>query len=461
MKKFYDVHMHAMDLSHANLTAFTGRLLQDMDLNLETWEKLGTFKYFSQYIRKKIWQKIGGDTFKARKSGPRQKEDLSVKIKKIRNLLAYMESSMKFDFLIIDYFLKNKEAVVSLNNEFTINDTSYNKIVLCPLIQDFGYKNIYSENYFYDIPPQKPVTDQIRDVFEAIRTYYNNDIDINPGPGFKKFDVRKIDFNPDNKLFEIYPFMGINVEYYTREKIEIMLNKYFANFDGNDSIEKRQQRLYKKLGLFDGNLENEKNCADIFAGIKVYPPLGFNPWPCDCEPAEKLSLKHLECENLQAKVELIYQFCVERNIPITTHCSSAGFVADVNHEDLTNPGTHWAKVIEAYPGLKINFAHFGAGNEEWRKTIINHILKPDSKVYTDFSCAADNNEYYVELEKTIHSSANPGLLSDRILFGTDFMINLMWTQSYNQYLKYFIETSSLTNQKVKLCNENSERFLFG
>lgn len=461
MKKFYDVHMHAMDLSHANLTAFAGRLLQDLDLDLDRWEKIGTFRYFLHYIWRHLLEKISHWFTPKAKAAPKEKEKLPQKLKKIRNLLSFMESSIKYDFLILDFFLKNKEAIISSNNEFKINGTAYNKIVLCPLIMDFGYKSIYGQNYFYNIPPQKPVVDQIKDLFEAISTYYKNELTINKSVSPNKFDVNPCDFNPDNKLFEIYPFMGINTDNYELIDIEKMFAKYFFDFKGTDTPEERQQKLFNKMGQFKGDLSNEEDCRNIFVGIKLYPPLGFNPWPCNCYQHDKEKDTHTECANRQAKVELLYKMCIEKNIPIITHCGNGGFNAAQNADDITNPGTHWATVLKNYPGLKIDFAHFGAGVPEWRKTIVKHILNPGSKVYTDFSYGGLNDEYYRQLEVTINTSGNAGLLTERVLFGSDFMINLMSIESYNQYLKNFFNTNYLVSSKEKLCSENAERFLFG
>ncbi len=50
----------------------------------------------------------------------------------------------------------------------------------------------------------------------------------------------------------------------------------------------------------------------------------------------------------------------------------------------------------------------------------------------------------------------------RILFGTDFMIHLLWLESYNEYLHDFISTEHL-NEKTKdrFASKNTEEFLFG
>ncbi|GAH85893.1 unnamed protein product, partial [marine sediment metagenome] len=205
---------------------------------------------------------------------------------KIRNLLSFMESSINFDFLIIEYFLKTKAPVVSANNEITIDDTTYNKIVLCPLIMDFGYKNIDNKNIFYNVPPQKPVTSQIIDLFKAIETYYNNEIAIKKENKRNKFDVKEVKIDKSEKLFEIYPFMGINPDNYKYTRIEEMLNKYFSDFSKKDTKQERQRKLYEKMGNFNGDLDDEKNCKNIFAGIKLYPPLGINPWPKGCSECD-------------------------------------------------------------------------------------------------------------------------------------------------------------------------------
>ena len=153
--KFYDIHFHAMDLSHANLTAFTTRILNDKNIDLEKLEKRGIVWYFILYIVKnipvKLWKGIINlpkTIIDKIKSIFKNKQKAQVSINKIRNLLSFMESSIKYDFLIVEHFLKNKTPIVSVNNEFEINDITYNKIVLCPLIMDFGYKNIDNKNIF-------------------------------------------------------------------------------------------------------------------------------------------------------------------------------------------------------------------------------------------------------------------------------------------------------------------------
>ena len=255
--KFYDIHFHAMDLSHANLTAFTTRILNDKNIDLEKLEKRGIVWYFILYILmnipKKLWKGIINlpkTIIDKIKSIFKNKQKAQVSINKIRNLLSFMESSIKYDFLIVEHFLKSKTPIVLANNEFEINDITYNKIVLCPLIMDFGYKNIDNKNIFYNIPPQKPITSQIKDLFEAIETYYNNEISIKKENGRIKFDIKEVEIDKSEKLFEICPFMGLNTKNYNYDEIKDMLDKYFGDFDENDSLISSQKKLYKKMGDF-------------------------------------------------------------------------------------------------------------------------------------------------------------------------------------------------------------------
>ena len=430
--KFYDIHFHTMDISHANITAFMKRMVSIKVICNFIWELL---------------KNLPGTLLNWILSRFKKEQKSKMSIIKAFNLLSFMESSIQYDFLVVDHFLKNKNAIVSKNNEFSINEITYNKIVLCPLIMDFGYKNIISDKIFYNIPPQKPITDQITDLFKAIHNYYNKEIEVIEDNGNTKLNITPSDVNKSKKLFEIYPFMGLNSIHYSCNEIKAMLAKYFRDFQGKDTVKERKEKLYKAMGEFDGDLDNRPQCKNIFVGIKLYPPLGFEPWP--------------ENEAEKGKVKLLYNTCTKKNIPITAHCSTGGFKTAKKSKEYTNPAGQWVKVLKEYPNLKINFAHFGSGDKKWQQSIIEHILKKESRVYTDFSCNTENDTYYKKLEKIIRSREST-VLRDRILFGSDFMINLLWLESYNQYIKYFQLTRHLDNDlKFKFANTNSEMFLFG
>ena len=148
------------------------------------------------------------------------------------------------------------------------------------------------------------------------------------------------------------------------------------------------RREYKGLINTIENIEQKLLGANAkFAGVKLYAPAGFSPTDPILmgTPTQKG----------------VYQLCQENNIPITVHNSNAGFaclstvlnvrgnvllnnaVVDWNgpltfkykffstkaanaiHERavILNHPKIWEKVLEKYPTLTINFAHFGGSGQ--------------------------------------------------------------------------------------------------
>ncbi|ODS31644.1 MAG: amidohydrolase [Candidatus Scalindua rubra] len=313
---------------------------------------------------------------------------------------------------------------------------------------DYGYKNIEQPDIFYNRPPRKPIRERVIDVFNGIKTYCENKL-VEKGDRLEYEDDVK-----DNKLFEIYPFLGLNTIHYNKpdkpEQLEEMLDKYFKDYEG------KQQPLYENMGEFNGDIDEAGFRSNFFAGIKVYPPLGFDPWPDDGKEKDK--------------VIILYDYCIDKGIPITTHCSNGGFRVDKNADNYTAPGLKWTKVLEVekYSKLKIKFGHFGFQSKflwlfprtQWRDSIIE-LMSNYPNVYADFSCLSLSEKQCKHLEGLLKEKENTNPeLKDRILFGSDFLISLIWTNSYNEYLRNFKTTKSLQDLKENFCSKNPEKFLF-
>ncbi|MCE1253995.1 MAG: amidohydrolase [Anaerolineae bacterium] len=227
-----------------------------------------------------------------------------------------------------------------------------------------------------------------------------------------------------------------------------LLDKYFCDFDAA-SIHARPQLLNQQMGLFSGDIDDLGNYA--FAGIKLYPPLGFDPWPDDAAEREK--------------VIYLYDYCVQKQIPITCHCSDGVFMADKQAKINTAP-QRWLPVFTydkaRFQNLRLNFAHFGHQSTcfhgfLWQKTILR-MLAEYPNIYTDFSYRGVHPEYYRTLSELLRVYPQ---IKNRILFGTDFMINLLDCDSYHTYLKNFITSGALDDeQKDCFASRTPERFLF-
>jgi hypothetical protein len=400
-RTFFDIHMHAMDLSHPNLVAFINRI-----------HGLGLDLIFGGVA----------ETFLKNE---------------VLNLLTVMENNIEDYFILMEYFLKSKQpAFCGAEGPIRIGGREFDTILLTPLVVDFGFKHIKTDT-FYNMALGKPVDGQTVDNLNAIKKYCSFE--------FKPTDTDDGTAVPriSQTVFEIYPFLGINPVNYEYNDMQTLLQRCFSGYTG------LRENLKSHMGKFDGVLKNVG--SNVFAGVKLYPPLGFDPWP-DGKPDE------------MKKIIYMYDLCVSKQIPVTIHCSDGGFIACAESADYTNP-LKWREVLHRFPGLKLNLAHFGNqgkifAGDSWRETVIELIIAYDN-VYTDISCLGFDEGFYGKLKDVLHDPDTFDRLASRIMFGTDFMIDLLWGPSYNDYLARFIQTNEINDEvKVKMCNENPARFLF-
>ncbi len=438
-RKFYDIHYHMFDLSHANLISFISQ------------DGLITKDLVKALLRKMpLWIRmlpLGISSLFPGKVARRAEEYMRKDARNIRNLLSVIEGATEFHFLYNDYYLRKDPGYFGEGGRFE-------HIVLTPLLMDFGYKDLDNHDCFYNHPPAKPILNQVVDMFNSIWFYYNYDLVSHPRKNYR-LKLVKSSMPKEKKLFEIYPFLGINTRNYSLGDIKNMFEKYFTGYE-NDTPEERRQRLFTKSGsikfdmeeLISGNGKEAGYYGYLFAGIKLYPPLGFDPWP-----------KSNDAE--MEKVLYMYGECVKKRLPLTVHCSDSGFVASPYAKQFTDPRKGWASLLSSpgFENLKINFAHFGSqsgGRKEWRREIFNR-MRQDDRVYSDCSCRTPRKKDYGLVREFFDMGLGKGLL-----FGSDFLINLLWSDSYNDYLINFLDTPYLTwEQKMIMCNENPEKFLFG
>jgi predicted TIM-barrel fold metal-dependent hydrolase len=96
------------------------------------------------------------------------------------------------------------------------------------------------------------------------------------------------------------------------------------------------------------------------------------------------------------------------------------------------------------------------GRTDWQQSILANIVQ-NRNVYTDCSCLTPQADDYEIVKKIMNKNTECN-----VLFGTDFVINLIWSASYNEYLNNFIQSPCLDNRQKELISEiNPERFLFG
>lgn len=138
-----------------------------------------------------------------------------------------MENDLGSMLKLLEENIKDDPALYDKNtNKLHIGNKSYSKIVLTPLIMDFGYNHLKSPDLYYGKKSShKPVTEQVIDLFKGIKDYLED-----------KETENEI------KLFEVYPFLGLNPDNYflenpenlldSEEKIRLqeIMSKFFENY---------------------------------------------------------------------------------------------------------------------------------------------------------------------------------------------------------------------------------------
>ena len=408
---FFDIHCHAMNLTHPSFLAF-----------MENLGKSDASSIFKEALTL-------GDMLPTR--------SLSATRGRFLNVLTVMENDIGAMFMMMEddlagRFGQREDQPLIRNKKLHVGGHEYDRLVLTPLIMDFKTPGLEAKDVYYNQPPEKPLRKQIRDILDGIRHYVQE--------------------RPDGML-EIYPFLGLNPLNYELEEIQKLLHEFL----GLHSISR--QLFYKTfIALRKIDIATPISGRGLFSGVKLYPPLGFDPWP-EGDP------------DALVKVNWVYEFCEKRGIPITTHCDDQGFRTIPLEQSLewTAPA-RWRPVLTHYPALKLNFAHFGRQYLKkfgvkremiWFDEIVDLCCRYEN-VYTDFSFTGVRPGFYTFLAGALKEmeSQRSAALQRKIMFGSDFMINLLDIQSYYDYYKLFDESGLSAEQKRKFGSENPARFLF-
>ena len=231
--------------------------------------------------------------------------------------------------------------------------------------------------------------------------------------------------------------------------------------DGKMDISPLTDRLVPRLGGKGG-----------FSGFKLYCPNGYSP----TDPV----------------LMALYGYCEQHGVPVTAHCSGGGFssfspsvivhghvyrngeivphegVLEFRHYRLTdglrvkekaellNHPLLWGKVMEAFPNLKLNLAHFGCEDEgaEWTELIYGMVEKFPG-LYTDLSCITDADKLR---EMRNYMIKAPERVRCKFLFGSDFYLNILFIDRMQDYMENF-RTIFTEQERHELMTVNPAEFL--
>lgn len=408
---FFDAHCHVLELSHPNWLGFVEGMRHR---GLETiYQGLGA----PNFLLTSFFAK-GGD--------------------RLRNLMSVMERTTGEIFELMEDDLRGlygpggHEPLIA-DGLLRIGGLEFDRALVVPLVMDFAERPREEDGIWYNKKPPKEVARQARDLLEGIAHYRR---------------TRPAGF------LEIRPFIGLNTSHYDMASLRALLEESFASHHPGFA------NARAAFASMDGwNCNRDGNAGfDAFAGVKLYPPLGFDPFPDDDEEREK--------------TDYLFGFCEERGIPIVTHCDDMGF-RDIPLEEAwkyTSP-ERWRPRLRANPRLRIDFAHFGmqytfrlgqAQRHEWTEAIIA-LMREHEGVYADVAFNGCDPAYYEGLFSLISREAREtgDMLSRRLLFGSDFAINLLKIGSWSEYVRIFSTSCLPDDLKLLICSANPAEFLFG
>lgn len=214
-----------------------------------------------------------------------------------------------------------------------------------------------------------------------------------------------------------------------------------------------------------------------FFGVKIYPSLGY--WP-----------SHPRLMN-------IFKICEEKNIPVTTHCSSGktrsssqilkieglemidGTPIEVDRTErlpdhkadtyrlFFNGPERWEPVLCHYPKLRLNIAHFGGehewktmlkeGKSKWIDTIEKLLMNPaHPNVFADFSFTFSFKKNNQMLKNWMETKPH---IKNQVLNGSDYFLTAT-ERPLKKIIRRYLR--QLGKQHIdQIGNVNAKRFLFG
>jgi hypothetical protein len=211
----------------------------------------------------------------------------------------------------------------------------------------------------------------------------------------------------------VFPFMGLALDKFNHHDPNHRLERFKDWWSMNGMSPEERRRPWDKM-------------PQKAIGIKLYPALGFQPYP-----STQHKDKYLE----------FYHWCVQHDIPLTVHCQPGAYDPDnLNNDDPNSSPAFWRKVLETegLQTLRMNFAHFGGGgsipslfdeyghpNSHNETNIIIDMLRTYPHTYADLSainfCDQTINQGFARLlsNDLQEEHDRPYSLCEKLIWGSD------------------------------------------
>jgi predicted TIM-barrel fold metal-dependent hydrolase len=228
----------------------------------------------------------------------------------------------------------------------------------------------------------------------------------------------------------------------------------------------------------------------LFIGVKLYTPNGYSP----TDPLLFGSAGKDDC---------VYKYCEKNKIPVTVHNSYGGFATFMDSVEVTgdvytsaglkylkkelyhfrtklmkdsgnaikeralvlNHPSLWEKVLQKYPNLYLDLAHFGGGERlgmaldntddkesgNWSKKIIELIQKYPNAC-TDVSCFSEFN-----VLRKLKASPIYNKIRSKVMYGSDYYLLLLFENDFKKNIESFKTVFAADFDLIS--RENPKRYL--
>lgn len=226
------------------------------------------------------------------------------------------------------------------------------------------------------------------------------------------------------------------------------------------------RELAFKYGMHspDGELENNSSLALVkdaiktkgFIGVKLYNSLGYRPLYNESASNERrrVAIRNEKMQYLfegkeYDKVLLeLYDYCIENEVPITTHCGMYGIESYPNASFDFGKALFWRDVLSKgkYKNLHLNLAHFGwnlkagyRGKNSWVEDICK-MMNEFNYLFTDVACHRvmsnrDRRRYFADYKKIC---SDYPVVKKRLLFGIDWHV-VKRVKNYKNFKDKYVE----------------------
>lgn len=191
-----------------------------------------------------------------------------------------------------------------------------------------------------------------------------------------------------------------------------------------------------------------------FIGVKIYPPMGFAAWGNTgrSEWRDKPSIDSVAWQpdfgkRLDQAMQSLFNYCLENDVPIMAHTNDS----NGPYEDFRKlaGSDYWNLALKKFPGLSVNFGHFGDSDLEDRNgadTLPFVKLMSAAKNSSGANAFADSGFFagamihQGKMRDTLLSlyDAESGIMRERLMYGTDWSM-ILTQKNVKHYLSNFIQ----------------------